>query len=128
MPIEAFSAEEQVEAFGEILTLRLDFHSITVIEGLLEMQMPQAALAIRSGSPSYSLLARVLWALFREHHNAMTQGQCMAMVMDKGPNAEKLGFGLDALLSRAFPLPTGDKKEKNPPKRRGRSRTSESVG
>lgn len=126
--IEAFSAEEQVEAFGQNLTLRLDFHSITVIEGDLDMQMPQAALSIRSGSPSYSMLSRVLWALFREHHPDMTLGQCLSIVMAKSPDGAKVGFALDKLLERAFPLATEDKKPKNAPKQHGRSRTSESVG
>jgi hypothetical protein len=126
--IEAFSAEEQVEAFGQVLTLRLDFHSITVIEGDLNMQMPQAALAIRSGTPSYSLLSRVLWALFREHHQNMTLPQCLSIVMDKGKDGEKVGFALDALLDRCFPLATEDRKAKNPPKRRGRLATSASAG
>jgi hypothetical protein len=126
--IEAFSAEEQVEAFGQVLNLRLDFHSITVIEGDLNMQMPQAALAIRSGTPSYSLLSRVLWALFREHHPEMSLPQCLSIVMDKGKDGEKVGFALDALLERCFPMATEVRKAKNPPKRRGRSATSASVG
>lgn len=126
--IEAFAAEEQVEAFGQTLTLRLDFHSITVIEGDLQMQMPQAALNIRSGTATYSLLSRVLWALFREHHEDMTVGECLTVVMDQTGEGEKVGFALDKLLDRAFPLPAEDRKKKNPPKRRGRSRNSESVG
>jgi hypothetical protein len=94
----------------------------------VNMQMPQAALAIRSGTPSYSLLSRVLWALFREHHQNMTLPQCLSIVMDKGKDGEKVGFALDALLDRCFPLATEDRKAKNPPKRRGRSATSASVG
>jgi hypothetical protein len=125
--IEAFSAEERVEAFGEILTLRLDFHSITVIEGDLQMDMPEAALKLRTRR-SHSLWSRVLWALFREHHPEVTLGQCLAMVMDKGKDGVKLGFAFGTLLERAFPLTTEDKKPKNAPKRSGRSQPSASVG
>lgn len=124
----AFSLEEQVEAFGEVLTLRLDFRAITVIEGVLEMPMPQAAVSIRSGSASYSLLARVLWATFREHHPNMTVEQCMSIVMDKTGDGLKVGFALDTLLERAFPLPTEDRKTKNPPKSHGRSKSSAVAG
>jgi hypothetical protein len=38
--IVAFAPEEQVEAFGETYTLRLDNRAISVIEGALEMDFP----------------------------------------------------------------------------------------
>jgi hypothetical protein len=124
----AFGEEEQVEAFGETYTLRLDFHSITVIEGAMSMQMPDVVAHIRSGKPAYSLLATVIGALMREHHSNVTPNQCMAIVMDKGRDGAKFGFALDALLERTFPLETEDRKRPNPPKQRGRSKSSAASG
>lgn len=125
----AFSPEEQVEAFGRKLTLRLDFQAITTIEGALNMSMPLASAHIRSGSPSYGVLVQVLWAMTREHHPDLTHNQILSIVMDPGPDGTKVGFALDALLERAFPLiETEDRKPKNPRKRNGRSKTSAAIG
>jgi hypothetical protein len=124
----AFGEEEQVEAFGEVWTLRLDFHPITVIEGATSMQMPDVVAHIRSGKPAYSLLAQVLWALLREHHSKTTLNECLAIVMDKGPDGAKFGFALNALLERTFPVETEDRKKPNPPKQRGRSKSSVASG
>jgi hypothetical protein len=128
MALVAYSEEEQVEAFGQVFTLRLDFHSITVMEGDTGLDMPDVVALVRSGRPSYSLLSRVLWALFREHHPETTLGQCMSIVMDKGKDAVKVGFALDALLNRAFPPPKEDRKPKKEPTRNGRSKSSAVAG
>ena len=129
MSLVAFSEEEQVaDAFGQNWTMRLDFHSITVIEGDTQMRMPEVVAHIRCGAPGHSVLARVLWALFREHHPEVDVNQCLAIVMDQGKDGMKFGFALDALLERAFPLPQEDRKPKNPPKQSGRSKSSVASG
>lgn len=127
MSLVAFAPEEQVEAFGETYTLRLDFRAISVIEGALEMPFPYAVAQIRSGNPQHGVLSRVLWALFREHHPEVTIDQALGIVMDQGKDGAKFGYALDALLERAFPITEGREKP-NPPKRNGRSKTSGANG
>lgn len=126
--IVAFAPEEQVEAFGEVYTLRLDNRAISVIEGALELDFPTVVMHIRSGNPRYALLSRVLWALFREHHPEVTIDQALAIVMDRGDDGTKVGFALNALLERSFPVPTEDRKPENPRKRNGRSKSSAASG
>lgn len=129
MSLVAFSVEEQAEAFGETLTLRLDFRAATVIEGALDMDLPIAVAHIRSGSCSYSVLCQVLWGLLREHHPSVTLDQCLSVVMDKGTDGAKVGFALDALLNRAFPLPAKDDDKKKPQRKpSGQSRSSVAAG
>ena len=126
--LTAFSPEEQVEAFGEVYTMRLDFRAISVIEGALEMTFPTVVAHIRSGNPGYSLLSRVLWATLREHHPEVTSDQALSIVMDPGKDGGRFGLALNALLERALPI-TEDRKAPNPPKpRRGRSKTSAVSG
>ena len=128
MSLVAFAPEEQVEAFGETYTLRLDFRAISVIEGALEMSFPLVVANIRGGSPSFGMLSRVLWARLREWNPEVTIDQALAIVMDGGKDGAKFGAALDALLGRAFPI-TEDREKPNPPKRRrGRSKTSAENG
>lgn len=128
MSLVAFAPEEQVEAFGETYTLRLDFRAISVIEGSLGTPLPDVVGRIRSGNPDYGTLSRVLWALLREWNPEVTIDQALSIVMDRGKDAAKFGFALDALLERAFPIAEG-KDGPNPPKRRrGRSKASAANG
>lgn len=124
MSLVAFAPEEQIEAFGETYTLRLDNRAISVIEGSLDLTFPAVVTHIRGGNPPYAMLSRVLWAMLREWNPEVTIDQALSIVMDRGANAVKFGFALDALLERAFPIATEDKDKPNPPKRRGRSKTS----
>lgn len=126
--IVAFGLEEEVEAFGEKLTLRLSFKEITIIEGALGVNMPTAAAHIRCGSPSYNELTQVLWAMTREHNDHLTHNQILTIVMDATPEGAKVGFALDALIERAFPLQVEDKKPKNGQRRSGRSKSSGASG
>lgn len=128
MPITAFAPEEQVEAFGETYTLRLDFRAISVIEGALDVDFPTVVAQIRGGKPCYGVLSRVLWALFREHHSGVTIDQALSIVMGKDKDSTNVGFALDALLNRAFPLPGEDRQPPNPRKRGGRSKASAVSG
>ena len=128
MSLVAFAPEEQVEAFGETYTLRLDFRAISVIEGSLGIPLPDVVKRIRSGNPDYGALSRVLWALLREWNPEVTIDQALSIVMDRGKDAAKFGFALDALLERAFPI-AEDRDKPNPPKlRRGRSKASAANG
>lgn len=126
--IEAFSQEEQVECFGEPLTLCADFHAATVIEGALDLPFPVVAAHVRSGAAQYRVLSQVIKALLLRYHRDITIEQVFAMVMAQGDDAAKMGFALDALLERCFPSAREDRKPKNPPKRNGRSRSSAVSG
>ena len=127
MSLVAFCPEEQVEAFGETLTLRLDFRAITTVEGALDLAFPVAVAHARNSPPSYSILSRLLWSCLRQHNPEITIDQCLGMVMDRGAEGAKVGFALDALLERAFPI-AEDKKPKNGQRRNGRQKTSAASG
>lgn len=122
MTLVAFGLEEQVTVDGTPITLRLDFRAITVMEGALQSDMPSIVANFRSGRPQLSVLGQMLWAMTREHHPDITLDQAAGIMF--ADDAEKVGFALDALLERAFPLVTEDRKAKNPPKPRGRSKPS----
>lgn len=127
MTLVAFGLEEQVQVADETLTLRLDFHSATVIEGALERDLPTVVAVLRSGSPPVTWMGQVIWGLLREHHRDVTHDQ-VAGIMFSGKDAGKMGVALTSLFDRAFPLVTEDKKPKNAPKRAGRSKSSISAG
>lgn len=126
MTLVAFGNEEQVTVDGETLTLRLDFRAITIMEGALQSDMPSIVANFRSGRPQLSVLGQMLWAMLREHHSEVTLDQAAGLMFAK--EAAKIGFALDALLERAFPLATEDRKPANPPKPRGRSKSSAASG
>ena len=126
MTLVAFGHEEQVTVDGTPITLRLDFRAITIMEGALQSDMPSIVANFRSGRPQLSVLGQMLWAMAREHHPEITLDQAAGIMFAK--EASKVGFAMDSLLERAFPLATEDKKEADPPRRRGRSKSSAEVG
>lgn len=126
MTLVAFGEEEQVTVGDTTLNLRLDFRAITVMEGALQSDMPSIVANFRSGRPQLSVLGQMLWAVTREHHEDITIHQAAGLMFHK--EAAKIGFALDALLERAFPIVTEDRKPKNPPKRNGRSKSSAVSG
>lgn len=126
MTLVAFGEEEQVTVDGQALTLRLDFRAITIMEGALNSDMPSIVANFRSGRPQLSVLGQMLWAMLREHHSDVTLDQAAGIMFAK--DAAKAGFAMDALLDRAFPLPTEDRKPKKAPTRNGRSKTSAAAG
>lgn len=128
MSLEAFGIEEQVQVCGETLTLRLDFRAITGIEGKLDLAMPVVAAMLRSGCPPVSWFAQVAWFMLREHHQDVTLDQVAGAMFSEDSSA--MGFAVLALIDRAFPVPVPgeDKKPKNAPKQRGRSKSSTSAG
>ena len=126
MTLVAFGEEEQVTVDGQALTLRLDFRAITIMEGALQSDMPSIVANFRSGRPQLSVLGQMLWAMLREHHSDVTLDQAAGIMFAK--EAAKAGFAMDALLDRACPLPTEDRKPKKAPTRNGRSKTSVDAG
>lgn len=128
--IVAFADEEQVEAFGEKLTLRLDFRAITFIEEKLDMAMPLASTYFRTPGCPRTVMAHFVWAMLRDHHPDITPEQALTIVMDKGADGTKVGFAADALLERNWPMPLSvdDKKKRPTSKRNGRSKTSAVSG
>lgn len=126
MTLVAFGEEEQVTVDGNALTLRLDFRAITVMEGALQSDMPSIVANFRSGRPQLSVLGQFLWAVTREHHSDVTLDQAAGLMFSK--DAAKIGFALNELIDRAFPIPTEDRKPANPPRQRGRSKSSAVAG
>ena len=126
MRLVAFGEEEQIVIDGEPLTLRLDFRAITIMEGALQSDMPSIVANFRSGRPQLSVLGQMLWAMLREHHSEVTLDQAAGIMFDK--DAAKVGFALDALIEKAFPMAEG-RKPKNPPeKKSGRSKSFAAAG
>lgn len=116
--MRAFYNEAQVEVEGEQLTLVLNFRAIDVIESVTDEKMtdilPQLV------DPPMALVGKVLWALLREKHEGVTLDQAAGVGF--GPDGSKVGLVMGELLGRAFAI--GEAKDKNPPKRRGASKTS----
>lgn len=126
MSLVAFGEEEQVTVDGVALTLRLDFRAITIMEGALNSDMPSIVANFRSGRPQLSVLGQMLYAVTREHHMSITLDHAAGLMFSK--DAAKLGFALDSLLERAFPLPKEDRKPKKEPRPNGRSKSSAAAG
>ena len=122
--MKPFFNEADVEiADGEVLHLVLDFRAIDVIESLTGQSMDQVLPQLVA--PPHNLAAKMLWAMLREKHEGVTLNEAMGVVVDRkfGP---RVGVVMGGLLNRAYDF--GEAKGKNPPKRRGRSKTSESNG
>ena len=118
-----FHNEEQIEVEGETLTLVLNFRALDCIESLTGENMP-ALLPQLVQDPPYALVGKVLWALLREKHEGVTLDEAAGAAF--GPEGGKVGLAIGTLLQRGFNL--GEAKGENPPKRRGRSKTSEKSG
>lgn len=122
MTLTAFYNEEQVEIGEDVLGLVLDFRAIDVCEGLVGHPMPDIVGMLRSGNPPLSLTGKVVWAVLRAKHSDVTLDQAAGLMF--GEHAFKVGFALDSLLERVFPLKTEAKKPANPRPRRGASKPS----
>jgi hypothetical protein len=57
-----------------------------------------------------------------EHHPETSLDEAAGLMLSKGSSV-KVGLAINALLMRAFSIETKEK-DKNPPKRRGASKTS----
>jgi len=122
----AFGEEQQVVLPDETLTLRLDFGAITIMEGALDMPMPLIVAHVRNPQRQLRVVGQMLWALLRTHHPEITLDQAAGLIFAPKDVGLKVGFALDALLERAFPLV--EERPKNPPVRRGRSKSSGKNG
>ncbi len=114
-----FYNEGQVEVDGETLILVVNFRTIDVIESLTDQTMDEVLPQL--AAPSHSLAGKVLWAMLREKHEGVTLDEAAGVAF--GPEGEKAGLVMGDVLRRAFNIGE-EAKEENPPKRRGRSKSS----
>lgn len=114
-----FFHEGLVEIDGETLTLVVNFRTIDVIESLTGQTMDEVLPEL--ASPSHSLAAKVLWAMLREKHEGVTLDEAAGVAF--GLDGAKAGLVMGDVLRRAFNIGE-EAKGSNPPKRRGRSKTS----
>jgi hypothetical protein len=117
--MRSFFHEGQVEVEGETLHLVCNFRAIDCIESVTGEKMsdilPQLV------DPPFSLVGKVLWGLLRETHEGVTLDQAAGVGF--GPDGAKVGLVMGDVLRRAFNIGE-EAKGKNPPKRRGASKTS----
>lgn len=118
-----FYHEGSVEVDGETLHLVCNFRAIDVIESItgetMDEVLPQLA------APSHSLAGKVLWAMLREKHEGVTLDEAAGLAF--GPSGAAVGIVMGDVLRRAFNIGEEAKGE-NPPKRRGRSKSSAKNG
>jgi hypothetical protein len=122
--MKPFFNEAEVEiADGEVLHLVLNFMVIDRIESLTGQSMDQVLPQLIS--PPHNLATKILWAMLRVRHEDVTLDEAMGVVVDRkyGP---KVGLVMADLLKRSYDFE--EAKGKNPPKRRGRSQSSEGNG
>jgi hypothetical protein len=114
-----FTTEE-----GEALTLVCDFYAIDVVESVTGQRwddiVPQLA------DPPRALAVKVLYGLLRKRHDQITLDEAAGVSYDK--NSIALWAVVGDVIRRACNMSDGETKDENPPKRRGRSKISESVG
>jgi hypothetical protein len=116
--VRAFYNEADVVVEGEKLTLVLNFRAIDVIESVTGEKMTD--ILPHLADPSHSVVGKVLWGMLREKHEGVTLDEAAGAAF--GPDGDKVGLAMADLLSRGFNL--GEAKAKNPPKRRGASKSS----
>jgi len=121
----AFYDEEPLEACGEKLTLAIDFSTIDVIEHIAGeqggiVQFPNVVAMLYADPPPLSVSGKVLWALLRRHHEDVSLDQAAGLMFSEHGN--RVAQAMLTLINRAMNL--GKAKDKNPPRRRGASKTS----
>ena len=117
--MRAFYNEATVEVEGEQLTLVLNFRAIDVIESVTGEPM-SAILPQLGPDVPYSLVGKILWGLLREKHDGVTLDEAAGAGF--GPDGAKVGLAMSNLINQAFNV--SEAKAKNPPKRRGASKSS----
>jgi hypothetical protein len=115
-----FYHDGQVEVDGEKLDLVLNFRAIDVIEGVTGEKMSE--ILPQLADPPFALVGKVLWGMLREKHEGVTLDEAAGVAF--GPRGAQVGLVMADVLKRAFNLGGEEEKDKNPPKRRGRSKTS----
>lgn len=121
--MKPFYNEAHVTVDGEQLHLVCNFRAIDTIESLTGENM--SAILPQLIDPPAALIGKMLWALLREKHEGVTLDEAFGVTVS--PEAEAVGLVLGDLIRRSFNL--GEiAKDENPPKRRGRSKTSSKNG
>jgi hypothetical protein len=124
--MRAFNAEGTVQtADGEKLTLVCDFSTIDVVEGITGEKwddiLPQLV------DPPRALLVKVLYGLLRKRHEGITLDEAAGVMFDKNRAAVMAVMG-DVIRRACNFVEDEEAKDENPPKRRGRSRSSAKNG
>jgi hypothetical protein len=109
---------------GSALTLVLNFRAIDEIEGAFGLPMPSIIPELLRDNARYSTIGKVVWAMLRECHEDTTLDDALGLAL--GEDQAAIGVALGELFRRAFNI--GEVKDENPPKRRGRSRSSAKSG
>lgn len=127
MSLTAFYDEELVEAGEDKLTLAIDFRALDTIEHIVGEDggitpMPIVVSMLFGNPPPLSVSGKVLWALLRRHHPDATLDEAAGLMF--GEHGGKVAEAMLPLLLRSMNLGETKAKDKNPPKRRGASKTS----
>lgn len=123
--VKPFYNEQNVVIDGETLRLAINFKAIDATERLLGRDYASILDELQEPSCPIGTTGGVVWGLLREHHPEMSIDQAATLCF--GVHSIAVGLALTDLLQAAFPLAEKEKGA-NPPKRRGRSPTLESVG
>ena len=116
-----FYHEGHVTVEGEQLTLVCNFRVIDVVESLTGEKMSDILQQL--DDPPSSLAGKMLWAMLREKHEGVTLDEAAGVMF--GPDKGAVGIVVGDIFRRAFNVDEQPKaKGKNPPKRRGASKTS----
>jgi hypothetical protein len=109
---------------GEALTLVCDFFAMDVVESVTKERwddiVPQLV------DPPRALAVKVLYGLLRKRHEQITLDEAAGVSFDK--NSIALWAVVGDVIRRASNMPDGESKDENPPKRRGRSKSSAKGG
>ena len=123
--MKSFWHEGQVEVDGETLTLVCDFYAIDVIESLTGQGMDE--ILPQMVTPSHSLAVKVLWGLLRRKHEGITLDEAAGALFSSRENTVKVSAVMGDVLRRAMNVGE-EAKDENPPRRRGRSKSSGKNG
>lgn len=123
---EPFYHEQQVTTVdGEELTLAINFRAIDATEQLVKRGYDEILEDLQKDNGMVGLKGKVIWGLLREHHPEYSLDHTLPLM--RGENGVRMGLAIERLLHAAFPS-VEKEKGKNPPRRGGRSRSSEGSG
>lgn len=125
--LTAFYDEEALSVGDHSLRLAIDFRAIDVIEHLAGeagsiTPMPEVVALLFADPPPLSIAGKVLWGLLRRHHEDITLDQAAGLMFSE--HGDRVAMAMLSLLLRAMNLEEKKEPAKNPPKRRGASKTS----
>jgi hypothetical protein len=124
--MRSFYAEGQLQTRGgDKLTLVCDFYTIEVVQGVTGQNWDEILPLLFTGDRA--LLVKVLYGLLRKRHQDITIDEAAAVSFDCDQTV--LGATVADVIKRACNLADGEEaKDENPPKRRGRSKSSADNG